>query len=76
VYLLDNLDVDGIIGVLEQEAGIYEDILKISQDKTNVIVEGKVAELESMFKLEQSLFLKIESLRICGSNWWIKFPGS
>lgn len=66
VIVLDTLVVDKLIEVLDQEARIYDDILKISKDKTNVIIEGKVSELESIVKLEQSLVLcmgKLEDIR-------------
>ena len=64
--MLDNTLVERLIDVLGKEAAVYEDILKISKNKTNIIVEGKVSELESLVKLEQSLVLqmgKLEGLR-------------
>ncbi len=51
-----------LINVLEQENKIYESILKISKEKTPVIIEGKVNELENMTKTEQSLVLQIGKL--------------
>lgn len=58
---MDNL-VNELIHVLDQEARVYEDILRISKNKTNIIIEGKVSELESITKLEQSLVLQIGRL--------------
>ncbi len=58
--------VEQLIMVLDRENSIYEDLLKISKNKTNSIVEGKVAELDSIVKMEQTLILqigKLESLR-------------
>jgi len=56
------MTIDKIIEVLEQETAIYESILEISQDKTNIIIEGKIALLEKIVKLEQSLILKMRKL--------------
>ena len=55
--ILDNL-INELISVLDQEARVYENILRMSKSKTNIIVEGKVAELDNMVKLEQSLILQ------------------
>jgi hypothetical protein len=66
VLTLDTLVIEKLIKVLEQETKIYDDLLKISKDKTNIIIEGKVSELESIVKLEQSIILnmsKLEDLR-------------
>ncbi len=63
---MDNQLILDLIGILEQENRVYDDILKISKNKTNIIIEGKVSELESIVKLEQSLVLqmgKLESQR-------------
>ena len=54
--------MSSLINVLKQQAAVYEDILKISQNKTNIIVEGKVTELENLVKLEQSLVVKVGKL--------------
>lgn len=45
--------------VLNQENEIYDMLSKISNNKTNLIIGGKVNELESIVKLEQSLVIKI-----------------
>lgn len=59
---MDNELVEKLIDVLNKEADIYDDILKLSKNKTNVVVEGKVTELESIVKLEQTLVLKMGQL--------------
>lgn len=59
---MDGNLVKELIEVLEQENKVYEDILKISKNKTSVIVEGKVKELENIVKLEQSLVLQMARL--------------
>ncbi|MCX7746381.1 MAG: flagellar protein FlgN [Clostridia bacterium] len=51
-----------LIQILSNESKIYEDILNISKNKTSIIVEGKVNELEKIVKLEQSLVLQIAKL--------------
>ncbi|MHB8064216.1 MAG: flagellar protein FlgN [Ruminiclostridium sp.] len=48
--------------VLNQENEIYDTLSKISNNKTNLIVGGKVNELESIVKVEQSLIIKISKL--------------
>jgi len=48
--------------VLNQENEIYGTLYKISNNKTNLIVGGKVIELESIVKVEQSLVIKISKL--------------
>jgi flagellar biosynthesis/type III secretory pathway chaperone len=56
---LDLVSADKLIDVLNKETAMYEEILKLSKNKTNIIVEGKVNELESLTKLEQSIILKL-----------------
>ncbi len=51
--------IDKLLEVLEQEYKVYEDILRLSKDKTNIIVEGKVSELDNIVKLEQALVMQI-----------------
>lgn len=48
--------------ILEQEAAIYEEILRTSKNKTEIIVEGKVNDLEAITKLEQSFILQLSKL--------------
>ncbi|MCX8129901.1 MAG: flagellar protein FlgN [Clostridia bacterium] len=62
VWVLDTKLLGELINVLEQENRVYDSILKISQSKTNIIVEGKVSELENIVKLEQSLVLQMGRL--------------
>jgi flagellar biosynthesis/type III secretory pathway chaperone len=47
--------VDELAKTLDKETGIYRDLLDIAKKKTNIIVEGKVKELESVTRLEQQL---------------------
>jgi len=51
-----------LIEVLNQENEVYDTLSKISNNKTNLIVGGKVIELESIVKLEQSLVIKLSKL--------------
>ena len=51
-----------LIELLEHEYRVYENILRMSKDKTNIIVEGKVKELENVVKLEQALVLQISRI--------------
>jgi len=60
--------INDLMDVLLQESKIYEDILEISKKKTDVIVKGKVSELESITNLEQSLIVKIGKLEETREN--------
>ncbi len=54
--------INELISVLDNEVVLYEDILKMSKDKTTVIVEGKVNELEKIIRSEQSLILQMSKI--------------
>lgn len=54
--------IDKLIEILEHEYRVYENIHRISKDKTNIIVEGKVSELDNVVKLEQALVLQISRI--------------
>lgn len=63
---MNSQKINDLMDILEREAGIYEDLLKLSRDKTDIIVKGKVTELDNITKLEQTLILnmaKLEALR-------------
>jgi flagellar biosynthesis/type III secretory pathway chaperone len=47
-----------LISLFENEYRVYESILKLSTQKTDIVVEGKVSELENIVKLEQALILQ------------------
>lgn len=59
---LDTVLIDGLISVLNKETAMYEGILKLSKNKTDVIVKGKVTELESITSLEQKMILQLGKL--------------
>ncbi len=48
--------------VLNRENEIYKTIYEISNNKTDLIVGGKVNEIENITKIEQSLIIKISKL--------------
>lgn len=58
----DNVLVNKLVDVLEEEASLYGDILSIERGKTDVIINGKVAELEDITKIEQSFSEKLQKL--------------
>jgi len=60
--MMDTFIIKELIDVLSKETAVYEDIHKIAQNKTDVIVRGKVSNLDSITKLEQSLVLKIREI--------------
>jgi hypothetical protein len=45
--------------VLEMEALLYRDAAEISAKKTDVIVKGKIEELDSLVRVEQAIIIKI-----------------
>ncbi|WP_010681198.1 flagellar protein FlgN [Acetivibrio cellulolyticus] len=59
---MNSQKINELMDILDYEAGIYEDLLKISQNKTDVIIKGKVNELDNITKLEQSLILNMGKL--------------
>lgn len=54
--------VKQLTDVLDQENEIYETLSKISDNKTDLIVSGKVVELGEVVKIEQALIIKISKL--------------
>ena len=59
---MDITAVNRIIEVLTKETLLYEEMLALSKNKTDIIVNGKVSELESITKLEQTMILKLSKL--------------
>ena len=55
-------EVNAVIDILKKEHGYYIDMLELSKSKKKIIVEGKVAELDKIVKLEQNMILNIGQL--------------
>ena len=55
-------EVNAVIDILKKEHGYYADMLELSKSKKKIIVEGKVAELDKIVKLEQDMILNIGQL--------------
>jgi flagellar biosynthesis/type III secretory pathway chaperone len=51
-----------LVDILNKENDIYETLAKVSNNKTDLIVGGKVSELENITKIEQSLIIKVSKL--------------
>ncbi|WHH61521.1 flagellar protein FlgN [Petroclostridium sp. X23] len=51
-----------LFDILEQQERVYGKILKLSKDKTELVVSGKVTELENVVKLEQALVMQVGRL--------------
>jgi len=51
-----------LVNILNQENDVYETLYKISNNKKEMIIGGKVNELENIVKIEQSLVMKISKL--------------
>jgi len=63
---MNSQKINELLDILDREIKIYEELLKLSKDKTDFIVNGKVTELDSITKLEQTLVLnmgKFEDMR-------------
>ncbi len=59
---MDTISIKKLIDILNKEAAIYEGILKLSKEKTDVIVKGKVTELEGITRAEQAMILQLGKL--------------
>ena len=59
---LDTMSIKNLIDVLNKESSIYEGILKLSKEKTDVIVQGRVSELEGITRAEQTMILQLGKL--------------
>ena len=55
-------EVNAVIDILDKEYGYYKDMLELSKSKKKIIVEGKVAELDKIVKLEQNMIFNIGQL--------------
>ena len=51
-----------LVEILEQENRIYKDLLEISKHKTDIIVEGKVSELDRMTGVGQKMVVNVGQL--------------
>lgn len=63
---MNSQKINELMDILDREAEIYEDILKLSRNKTDFIIKGKVSELDNITKIEQALIMdmaKLEDLR-------------
>ncbi len=54
--------MENLISTLEEESGLYEELLVLSQRKTPVIVSGNIAELTKITDEEQVVVDKISAL--------------
>lgn len=55
-------EVNTVIEILGNEYDYYRDMLEMSKSKKKIIVEGKVAELDKIVKLEQNMIFNIGQL--------------
>lgn len=59
--------MEQMIEILEKQLKIYQEILKISEEKTDIIVEDKVEELKVMVESEEKLagnYISLEKQRL------------
>ncbi len=59
---LDTISIKKLIDLLNKESAIYEGIMKLSKEKTDVIVKGRVTELEGITRAEQAMILQLGKL--------------
>lgn len=57
-----NKEINSVIDTLKKEYGCYKDMLELSKSKRKIIIEGKVADLDKIVKLEQNMILNIGQL--------------
>ncbi|MBE0067762.1 flagellar protein FlgN [Thermoanaerobacterium thermosaccharolyticum] len=55
-------DINDLIDVLNGEMLLYKDLLDISLKKTDVIIHGKIQELDNMTKVEGSIICRLSKL--------------
>ena len=55
-------EVNAIIDILTNEYAYYKDMLELSKSKKKIVIEGKVAELDKIVKLEQNMIFNIGQL--------------
>lgn len=54
--------INELLDILDRQAAIYKDILELSKNKTDIIIKGKVSELDNITKLEQSFIIEMGKL--------------
>jgi flagellar biosynthesis/type III secretory pathway chaperone len=57
--MLDAQMIEKLVNILEQEEKIYRDLHIISEKKRDLIINGKVPELDSLVRMEQALILNV-----------------
>lgn len=55
-------EIASMIEILKKELNYYKDLLELSNTKKTVIIEGKVAELDKIVKLEQKMIFDMGQL--------------
>lgn len=58
---MDN-NIITLLHVLSEELKIYNELLSLSKNKTDIIIKGKVTELDTMVKREQELIVELGDL--------------
>jgi flagellar biosynthesis/type III secretory pathway chaperone len=55
-------EVNALIDILTSEYGYYNDLAELAKSKKDIIIEGKVAELDKIVKLEQNMIFSVGQL--------------
>ena len=58
---VDN-EINAVIDILKKEYEYYKDLIEVSKSKKDIIVKGKVSELDKLVKLEQNMIFDIGQL--------------
>lgn len=56
------MNFEALINTLEAEIEIYNELLQVEKDKTNIIIEGNIEKLDKIMNTEQVLTMKINAL--------------
>lgn len=56
--VMNNL-INQLILILQEEKKIYDSLLHISKNKTEIVVGGRINELENLIKIEQDLIVQV-----------------
>ena len=59
MFFLNKENIECLINVLNSQKELFNDILNVSKNKTKIIINGDVKELEKIINLEQAMVLKI-----------------
>lgn len=54
--------IQNVINILKKEHDFYKDLLELSKSKKDIVIEGRVADLDKLVKVEQNMIFDIGQL--------------